>query len=141
MEFDDRARPAMGDDQRQRLRMGRTNVEEMNVEPVDFSRELRKAIEQRLAAAPIIRFSPIAADLLDPFQRRALAPVVDQFGFRPSGPAQSRSEIVEHIVADRDAKRLDVSTHGKFPSLTRDLSRPPKIIRNPRASVSLSNLA
>src|SRR5437879_1025325 len=94
--------------------MRRTNVQEVNVEPVNLRRELFEAIEQLLAATPIILLSPITADLLDPLQWRALAPVIDQFGFRPAGPAQSRSEIVEHIVTDCDAKRLDCGTHGSF---------------------------
>jgi len=47
-------------------------------------------------------------------QRRALAPVGDEFGLRPSRPAQSRFEIVEQIVADGDAKGSDGSAHGIF---------------------------
>ena len=85
----------------------------MNVEPVDFGGELRKAIEPRLAPAPIILFRPIAADVLDPFQRRALAPVLDQFGFRPARVAQPRFEIVEHVVADRNAIGFDFSAHER----------------------------
>src|SRR5260370_20953463 len=92
--------------------MWRTKMQEVNIEPVNLRRVLCEAIEQRFTTAPIVLFSPIAADLLDPFQRRALAPVIDQFGFRPACPAQSRSEIVEHIVADRDAKGLDGGAHG-----------------------------
>ena len=47
-----------------------------------------EAIEQRLAAAPIISLRPIAADVPDPAERDALAPVVDQFGL---GPASLRN--------------------------------------------------
>src|ERR1700675_1549702 len=97
--------------------MWRTNVQEVNIEPVDLRRELREAIELRLATAPVVLLSPIAADLLDPLQRSALAPVIDQFSFRPACPAQSRFEIVEHIVADGDAKGMDGGTHGKIPSI------------------------
>ena len=50
VKFDDRARPAMGDDQRHRFRMRRTDVQEVNVEPVNLVRELRKAIERALRA-------------------------------------------------------------------------------------------
>ena len=115
VKLDHRTRPAMRDDQRHRFRMRRTDVQEMNVEPVDFGGELRKAIEPRLAPAPIVLFRPIAADVLDPFQRRALAPVLDQFGFRPARVAQPRLEIVEHIVADRNAIGFDFSAHeGPF---------------------------
>src|SRR5204862_7955041 len=72
-------------------------------------------IEPRLAPTPIILFGPITADVLDPFQRRALAPVLDQFGFRPARVAQARSEIIEDVVADRNAIGFDFSAHeGPF---------------------------
>src|SRR6266850_3618376 len=85
----------------------------MNVEPVDFGGELRKAIEPRLAPAPIVLLPPIVADVLDPFQRRALAPVLDQFGFRPARVAQPRFEIVEHVVANRNAIGFNFSAHER----------------------------
>jgi hypothetical protein len=74
----------MGDDQRHRLRMRRADMKEVNIQPVNFGRELRKAIEARLAGAPVISLGPVPANVLDPFQRRALAPVIDQFGLGPA---------------------------------------------------------
>ena len=56
----------MGDDQRHRFRMRRTDVQEVNVEPVNLVRELRKAIETRFALAPIVFLGPVVADVLDP---------------------------------------------------------------------------
>ena len=38
--FDDRARPSVGDDERQRVLMFRTNVDEMYVQSVDLGDEL-----------------------------------------------------------------------------------------------------
>jgi hypothetical protein len=51
MKLDHRTRPAMRDDEWHRFRVRRTDVQEMNVEPVDFGGELRKAIEPRLTPA------------------------------------------------------------------------------------------
>ena len=39
--LDDRARPSVIDDERQRVFMLRTNVKEVNVQPVDLGDELR----------------------------------------------------------------------------------------------------
>ena len=39
--LDDRARPPVGDDKRQRMLMFRPNVNEVNVEPIDLGDELR----------------------------------------------------------------------------------------------------
>jgi hypothetical protein len=89
-ELDDRTRPAMGDDQGYRFLVPRSNVQEMHPETVDLGLELRKAIEARFAAAPVIFLGPITADVLDPLQRSALAPVVHQFGFGPARIAQPR---------------------------------------------------
>src|SRR5579864_9112516 len=82
-------------------------MEEVDAEPVDLAGELVKAIELRLARAPIICIGPVLTDILNPSQRRALAPVVDQLRMRPARAPQSRFEISKHIVADIDAKRLD----------------------------------
>ena len=112
VELNHRARPAVGDDQRHGLRVWGAHVQEMNVEPVDLSSELRKAVEQRFATAPIIVLSPVLADLFDPLQRRALAPVVDQLCLRPASPLQSRLKIREHVITDRNPKGLD--DHGNF---------------------------
>ena len=117
VELDDRPRPAMCDDQRHGAGMRRAHVHEMDVEPVDFGDELREAIEQRFAASPIVRLGPIAADLLDPFARRALAPVADQLGLRPARPAQPRLQVVEHVVANSDTERGDAGAHGLSPRL------------------------
>ena len=40
--LDDRAGPSVRDDERQRIRMFRTNVNEVNVQPVDLGDELRQ---------------------------------------------------------------------------------------------------
>lgn len=112
VELDHRARPAMGDDQRHRVRMRRTDMQEVNAETVDIGRELRKAIELRFSRAPVVLLGPVAADVLDPLQGGALAPVVDQLGFRPARSTQPCLQIIDHVVADRNAIGLDFNAHG-----------------------------
>ena len=48
-EFDDRARPAMGDDQRQGVLVFRAHVQEMDVEAVDGGLLLAPTVQHRLA--------------------------------------------------------------------------------------------
>ena len=43
--LDDRAGPAVRDDQRQRVRVLRADVDEVDVEPVDLGDELRQGVE------------------------------------------------------------------------------------------------
>src|SRR3954471_2259861 len=82
-------------------------MQEVDIEPVDLGGELLEAIEFRLARAPVVAISPIGADLLDPCQRRALAPIIDQLRLRPARAGEARLEVDEDIVADGDAARLD----------------------------------
>jgi len=42
--LDDRAGPSVRDDERQRILMFRTNVDEMNVEPIDLGDEVRQGV-------------------------------------------------------------------------------------------------
>jgi hypothetical protein len=47
-QLDHRAGPAVGDEQRQRVRVGRLDVEEVDVDPVDLGRELRQRVQPGL---------------------------------------------------------------------------------------------
>jgi len=71
-----------------------------------------EAIEERFPVAPIVVIGPVPANVLDPLQWHALAPVVDQFGLRPAGPAQSRLQVVQNIVANGDTKGLCLGAHS-----------------------------
>ncbi len=45
--------------ERHRIRLGRTDVQEMNIQTVDTRAELAKAVKQRLAFPPIIICPPM----------------------------------------------------------------------------------
>ena len=62
--LDDRAGPAVRDDQRQRIFMFRTNVNEVNVQPIDLGDEIRQRIQPRLDLAPVVLGRPIARERL-----------------------------------------------------------------------------
>jgi len=62
--------------------MIRTNVDEMNVEPIDLRHELRQGVQLRLALAPIV-LCPIARELLSRRELHALRCIGDRFPFRP----------------------------------------------------------
>src|SRR5712664_3176703 len=58
--LDNRPGPSVRDDERQRIFMFRTNVNEMNVQPIDLGDELRQGIQIRPALAPIVFCPPVA---------------------------------------------------------------------------------
>src|SRR5882762_3396397 len=65
--------------------MFRTNVNEMNVQPIDLGDELRQGVQFRLALAPIVFCPPVARECLNRRELHALRRIRDCFPFRPLG--------------------------------------------------------
>ena len=72
-----------------------TNVNEVNVEPVDLGQELRQGVQLRLHLAPIVIGCPIARELLNHRQRHALRVIRDRFPLRPARHRQALAQLVE----------------------------------------------
>jgi hypothetical protein len=106
--LDDRAGPPVGDDQRQCIFMVRTNVDEMDVEPIDLGDELRQSLQPRLALAPVVLCLPVARECLNRRQLHALGLIVD--GLFP-GPARGRDARTQRVDlrlrGDRDREWPD----------------------------------
>ena len=83
--LDNRAGPAMRDDERQGVLLFRADMNEMNVEPIDFSDEVRQRIEPRLAFAPIVLGPPITRERLHRRELHALGLIRNQLAFWPAG--------------------------------------------------------
>src|SRR5215211_3196207 len=62
--LEDRARPPVGDDQRQRVLVPRADVEEVDVDPVDLGHELRPGVQLCLAFPPVVVRAPVPNELL-----------------------------------------------------------------------------
>ena len=92
--LDDRAGPAVIDDERQRVFMLRTNVNEVNVEPVDLGDELREGVQVRLDGAPVVVRHPVARELLDHGQRHALRLIRDGLLLGPVRVSDASTEVV-----------------------------------------------
>src|SRR5712672_708617 len=75
--------PSVRDDERQRIFMFRTNVNEMNVQPIDLGDEMRQGVQSCLALAPFVVRAPIARECLTGRELYALRCVRDRFPFRP----------------------------------------------------------
>jgi hypothetical protein len=67
-----------------RILMLRTNVDEMNVQPIDLSDELQQGIQSSLALAPVIFRGPIPRERLDRRELNALRGIRDRFPLRPN---------------------------------------------------------
>ena len=71
-QLDDRAGPAVGHDQRQRVLVPRPDVDEVDVDPVDLGRELGQRVQSRLGPAPVVLGRPVAGERLQRRQLHAL---------------------------------------------------------------------
>ena len=110
--LDDGSRPAVRDDDRERIRMTRADVNEVNVDAIDRRYELRKGIELGLGFTPVVVRSPIPHHFLEFCELHALRPVIDRLPIRPSRGNDAPAEIDELIVRNVDAERADCAVFG-----------------------------
>jgi hypothetical protein len=89
--FDDRAGPPVRNDQRQRIFMFRTNMNKVNVQPVDLGDELRQGAQSRLHLAPVVFRPPMAREGLNGRELHALRRIRDGFSFGPPGCVDARA--------------------------------------------------
>src|SRR4030095_9431493 len=73
---EDRAGPSMGEGNRQRARMFRSYVDEMNVETIDLSVELWETIQRFLTAPPVVTSAPVVDERAQLFEGDTFRPVV-----------------------------------------------------------------
>ena len=109
-QLDDRAGPAVRHDQRQRVVMPRPDVDEVDLDPVDLGRELRKRVQSRLALAPVVLGRPVAGELPQRRQLHALRPILDELlggpACRRDAPAQVGQFRFRNIHTKRTNRRL-----------------------------------
>src|SRR5690606_34093897 len=87
-ELHHRTRPAVGDEDRERIGRAAPLVDEMNVQTADFGDVVVELVECRLAGAPVVVVGPVLGQFTGVGQRNALTPVVDALGLRPTGAGQ-----------------------------------------------------
>ena len=107
-ELDRRARPAVGQDQRQRVRLGRADVQEVDVLAVDGRDELRDLVQPGLLGAPVEAVGPVAGQVLQVVQGYAAGPVVAGRVLRPAGPGDPVVQVVEVGLGDVDPEGADL---------------------------------
>jgi hypothetical protein len=111
-QLDDRAGPAVGHDQRQRVLVRRLDVDEVDVHPVNLGRELRQRVQPGLTLAPVVLGGPVAGKFLERRQLHALRPVCDQLPGRPAGRGDAPAQVSE--IRFRDIQRRERSDSVVF---------------------------
>src|SRR3989449_7397206 len=105
--LDDRAGPAMGDDDRQRVFVLGPSVNEMNVEAIDLRDELRQCFQPRLALAPVVIGHPVAGEFLNRRHLDALCVVCYGLPFGPPSCGDAPAQVGELLIGDADSERTD----------------------------------
>ena len=106
-ELGERARIPVRDDQRQRVRLGRTDVQEVDRLAVDRGGELREPVERRLVLPPVVLGSPILGQVLQVPERHAPAPPGVGRLVGPTGAGEPLLEIVDVPLGNFDPERTD----------------------------------
>src|SRR5262245_46821092 len=105
--LDDRAGPAVRDDQRPRVLVLRADVDEVDVQSIDLGDEVRIGFQLRLDLAPVVFGRPVADKVLDGRERHALRVVFDGFALGQACRRQTPAQIGEVCLGDVDAEGPD----------------------------------
>ena len=79
----------MREDQRQRVGLGRADVQEVDRLTVDLGDELRQFVQPRLVGAPVEAVGPVGGQALEMVERDAAAPTVARRSLRPARAGQA----------------------------------------------------
>jgi hypothetical protein len=110
--LDDRSGPPVRDDDRQSVRMFRTDVNEVNIESVYVCYELWVGTQLRLDLAPVVIGRPIVRELLHSRELDSLRRITDRFPLRPLRRGDTPTEVRESLVRNLDAVWTDCVCGG-----------------------------
>ncbi len=97
----------MVDDERQRVFVSRTNVNEMNVESIDLGDEVRQGVQSCLDLAPVVICCPVAREFLHRCKRHTLRLISDGLLFDPLRCCDTATEIDECLLREVDVEGTD----------------------------------
>jgi hypothetical protein len=119
--LDDRARPPVVHDERQRILVVRTNMDEVNAQSVDLGDELWQGVQLLLALAPVVLCFPVARELLSHRERHALRLIRHGLLLGPARGRDPPAKVGELLLRDVDVEGtdleggLDGATHDEPP--------------------------
>ena len=97
----------MRDNERQRVFVFRTNVNEMDVEAIDLGDEIRVVVESRFDLAPVVFSFPVVLEFLDRRERHALRKITDSLFFRQTRRGDPAAQVGDLFFSDVHAKRAN----------------------------------
>jgi hypothetical protein len=116
--LDDRAGPSVRDDERQRILMSGTNVNEVNGQPIDLGHEVRQGVQFLLAPVPVVVRRPVVGELLDHRERHTLRMICDGLLVGPARRRDPAAQAGKFLFRDVDVERPDLG--GGFDDAAHD---------------------
>ena len=108
-QLDERAGPAMRQDQRNAVPVSGALMDEVNVDAVELGAKLIDRVQLALLCAPIKPVGPICKQLFKVIKIRPLVPGNAWCLIRPARVADALPEIKENLFLDPDRERSDVN--------------------------------
>lgn len=105
--LEDGARPSVRDEERHRVGVARPDVDVVDAEPVDLRLELREGVQLRLGPPPVVPGAPVADELLEVREPRALRRVRHGFLLGPAGRRDAPPQVGGRLVRNPDAEGAD----------------------------------
>src|SRR5262249_58142991 len=102
-----RAWPPIEQQQRQRIRIFRTLMNEVNVEAINLRLELTELIESAFLCAPLEPIAPVLDEALQISEIHAVVPAGAIGLVRKSRACESRFQILQDLVRNVNRKRND----------------------------------
>ena len=119
-----RPRPAVRQDHRGGVVMGRADMKKMDVESVDLGQAVVIGVDLALEASPVVLGRPVLAQRLGVGEGNALRPVINRLRFGPAGACQALAQIVDCRVGYVDGEGPDVVAHIRIVAGTAADSKP-----------------
>ncbi len=104
VELPHRARPPVGDQERQRPGAAALLVDEMEVDAGHLRDELAERVEPGLVRAPVVAVLPVGDELLHVGEAGAIGPLLPGSLIRPAHAGQPLAQVGERRLRDVDAK-------------------------------------
>ena len=108
--LDDRSWPSVRDDKRQRIFMLRTNVNEVNVQPIDLGDELRQRVQSRLNLAPVVFRPPITREGLHGRELHALRLIRNRLAIGPPCRVDAPAQFDQFRLWNIEVKQASMLT-------------------------------
>ncbi len=111
-ELGEGAGPAVGQDQRQGVRLGRPDVQEVHVRAVDLGGELRELVQPGLVRPPVVTVAPVRGQALDDLDGHPVRPGLARGVGGPAGAREALAQVVQVTLGDLDAEGADLLVRG-----------------------------